>query len=40
MRDRGEQQDWFNSTEIIIELVLACLGIYLFLVHYAHRHSL
>lgn len=33
MLDRGEQQDWFNSTEIIIELVLACLGIYLFVVH-------
>jgi DHA2 family multidrug resistance protein len=33
MLDRGEQQDWFHSTEIIAELVLACLGIYLFVVH-------
>ncbi|HEX6001799.1 MAG TPA: DHA2 family efflux MFS transporter permease subunit [Hyphomicrobiaceae bacterium] len=33
MLDRGEQQDWFHSTEIIAELVLACLGIYLFMVH-------
>jgi len=33
MLDRGEQQDWFHSTEIVAELVLACLGIYLFIVH-------
>jgi hypothetical protein len=33
MLDRGEQQDWFHSTEIIAELVVACLGIYLFIVH-------
>jgi DHA2 family multidrug resistance protein len=33
MLDRGEQQDWFNSTEIIIELILACTGVYLFVVH-------
>jgi MFS transporter, DHA2 family, multidrug resistance protein len=33
MLDRGEQQDWFHSSEIVAELVLACLGIYLFLVH-------
>ncbi|MBI1210268.1 MAG: DHA2 family efflux MFS transporter permease subunit [Alphaproteobacteria bacterium] len=31
--DRGEGQDWFGSTEIIIEAVLASLGIYLFVVH-------
>lgn len=31
--DQGEQQDWFHSTEIIAELVVACLGIYLFIVH-------
>ncbi len=31
--DRGEQQDWFGSTEIIIEAILAGLGIYLFVVH-------
>jgi len=35
MLDRGQDQDWFNSREIIIELVLACLGIYLFVVHMA-----
>jgi DHA2 family multidrug resistance protein len=35
MLDRGNNQDWFNSTEIIIETVLAGLGIYLFLVHMA-----
>ena len=33
MLDWGEQQDWFHSTEIIAELVVACLGIYLFIVH-------
>jgi DHA2 family multidrug resistance protein len=33
MLDRGEQNDWFNSTETIVELVLAVLGLYLFLVH-------
>jgi DHA2 family multidrug resistance protein len=33
MLDRGEQLDWFGSTEIVIEAVLAALGIYLFVVH-------
>ena len=33
MLDRGELKDWFGSTEIVTELVLACLGFYLFLVH-------
>jgi DHA2 family multidrug resistance protein len=33
--DRGQTQDWFNSSEIIVECVLAGLGIYLFLVHMA-----
>src|SRR6266567_1225576 len=33
MLDRGEHNDWFGSTEIIIEAVLAGLGIYLFVVH-------
>jgi len=33
MLDRGQNQDWFNSTEIITEAVLAGLGIYLFIVH-------
>jgi MFS transporter, DHA2 family, multidrug resistance protein len=33
MLDRGEQLDWFNSAEIVTELILALLGLYLFLVH-------
>ena len=33
MLDRGQNQDWFSSPEIIAELVLGCLGVYLFVVH-------
>ena len=33
MLDRGETQDWFGSTEIIIEAVMAGVGFYLFIVH-------
>ena len=33
MLDRGQDQDWFTSPEIITEAVLAGLGFYLFLVH-------
>ncbi len=33
MLDRGQDQDWFSSREIIAEAVLAGLGIYLFVVH-------
>ncbi|MGH7095654.1 MAG: DHA2 family efflux MFS transporter permease subunit, partial [Stellaceae bacterium] len=33
--DRGEQQDWFGSTEIWIEAIVALLGFYLFVVHTA-----
>ena len=33
MLDRGQNQDWFSSREIIIEAVLAGLGFYLFIVH-------
>jgi MFS transporter, DHA2 family, multidrug resistance protein len=33
MLDRGETQDWFASSEIIIESVMAALGFYLFVVH-------
>lgn len=33
MLDRGQQLDWFSSTEIVIEGILAALGIYLFVVH-------
>jgi len=35
MLDRGQDQDWFTSREIIIEAVLAGLGFYLFLVQVA-----
>jgi DHA2 family multidrug resistance protein len=35
MLDRGNKLDWFTSGEIIVEAVLAGLGIYLFLVHMA-----
>ncbi|SDD68933.1 DHA2 family efflux MFS transporter permease subunit [Belnapia rosea] len=35
MLDRGELLNWFGSTEIIVEAVLAGLGLYLFLVHMA-----
>ena len=31
MLDRGEQKDWFHSTEIVAELVLAGLGFWLFI---------
>jgi DHA2 family multidrug resistance protein len=33
MLDRGEQKDWFSSSEILIEAALAGLGLYLFVVH-------
>ncbi len=33
MLDRGQDQDWFSAREIIIEAVLAGLGLYLFVVH-------
>ncbi|MGI4951640.1 MAG: DHA2 family efflux MFS transporter permease subunit [Janthinobacterium lividum] len=33
MLDRGQDQDWFGSREIIVETVLGGLGIYLFVVH-------
>src|SRR3954470_16978305 len=32
MLDRGEQLDWFSSTEIVVEAALMALGFYLFLV--------
>ena len=35
MLDRGQDQDWFTSREIIIEGVLGGLGVYLFIVHMA-----
>ncbi len=33
MLDRGETKDWFGSTEIIIEALMAVSGLYLFVVH-------
>ncbi len=33
MLDRGQDLDWFSSREIVIEAVVAGLGIYLFVVH-------
>ncbi|MCD8566491.1 MAG: DHA2 family efflux MFS transporter permease subunit [Alphaproteobacteria bacterium] len=33
MLDRGQNQDWFSSTEIISEAILAGLACYLFIVH-------
>ncbi len=33
MMDRGQTEDWFNSREIVVEAVLAALGLYLFVVH-------
>ena len=33
MLDRGEQLDWFASGEILLEILLAVLGLYLFVVH-------
>ena len=33
MLDRGQTEDWFNSREIVVEAVLAGLGLYLFVVH-------
>jgi DHA2 family multidrug resistance protein len=33
MLDRGERQDWFGSTEIILEAVIAAVAFYLFVVH-------
>ena len=30
---RGAREDWFESTEIIIAVVIACLSAYLFIVH-------
>lgn len=35
MLDRGEFKGWFSSEEILIELVLVLLGLYLFVVHTA-----
>ena len=34
MLDRGTSQDWFSSTEVTVEAVLALVGAYLFIVHF------
>jgi DHA2 family multidrug resistance protein len=39
MLDRGNDKDWFNSTEIGIELGLALLGFYLYWVHWRGRQE-
>jgi MFS transporter, DHA2 family, multidrug resistance protein len=33
MLDRGELKDWFGSTEVVVEAVLAASGFYFFIVH-------
>ena len=33
MLDRGTTKDWFSSAEIVIEAMIAGIGLYLFLVH-------
>jgi DHA2 family multidrug resistance protein len=33
MLDRGEQLDWFSSTEILVEGTIGVVGLYLFVVH-------
>ncbi|WP_346344745.1 DHA2 family efflux MFS transporter permease subunit [Sphingomonas sp. dw_22] len=33
MLDRGQQQDWFSSTEIWIEMLIAIVALWMFLVH-------
>ncbi len=35
MLDRGQEEDWFSSGEIVIEALLALTGLYLFAVHMA-----
>ena len=39
MLDRGGTLDWFASTEIVVEAMLAGLGLYLFVAHiFTHEH--
>ncbi len=35
MLDRGQEKDWFNSTEILIETAVALSGVWMFAVHSA-----
>ena len=39
MMDRGEQKDWFDSAEVMVELALTALGLYLTLVHMLTRRN-
>lgn len=39
MLDRGHSKYWFESTEIVIELIVSLLAFYLFVVHmFTHKH--
>lgn len=39
MLDRGQSRDWFESPEIVFELMLSMLALYLFIVHMCtHKH--
>ncbi|MFO0986221.1 MAG: DHA2 family efflux MFS transporter permease subunit [Alphaproteobacteria bacterium] len=33
MLDRGEQKDWWSSTEIVVEAAVAVIGLWVFLIH-------
>ena len=35
--DRGNEQDWFSSSEIRVEMALAALGLYLYFVHWRDK---
>ncbi len=37
MMDRGQAKDWFDSAEVVVELLLTLLGLYLTLVHMLTR---
>jgi MFS transporter, DHA2 family, multidrug resistance protein len=40
MLDRGQSKYWFESTEIVFELIICLLAFYLFTVHmFTHEHS-
>ncbi len=40
MLDRGGTLDWFASTEIVVEAILAATGLYLFVAHIlTHKHA-
>jgi MFS transporter, DHA2 family, multidrug resistance protein len=40
MLDRGQKLDWLESPEIMTELIVAALALYLFIVHmFTHKHA-